>query len=117
MTATGLAGGAQVASTLSDGCLGNVPMSPQHVLEITGPMANLTIMVQAHGADATLVVRIPDGTFRCNDDADGLNPLVRGPVGPGRVEVYVGAYNHDSTSAAYTVAFTEDAAAMPSAIP
>lgn len=117
MTATGLAGGAQLASTLSSGCLGNIPMSPQHVLNVVGPFANLTIMVDGHGADPTLVVRLPDGTFRCADDSDGLNPLVRGPVGPGRVEIYVGAYSTDSTSAAYTIAFTEDATAMPSAIP
>jgi hypothetical protein len=117
MTATGLAGGAQLASTLASGCLGNIPMSPQHILEVTAPMGNLTIMVNAHGADATLVVRMPDGTFRCNDDTDGLNPVVTGPVGPGRVEIYVGAYSTDSTSSAYTVGFAESPTAMPSSMP
>lgn len=116
MTATGLAGGAQLASTLASGCLGNVPMSPQHVLDVTAPFSSLTITVRSSG-DTTLVVRMPDGTFRCNDDSDGLNPMVSGPVGAGRVEIYVGAYSSDATAASYTMSVSEVPTAPPTVAP
>jgi hypothetical protein len=114
--ATGNAGGLRDASGMGAGCLGNIPESPQHVLNVSGALPNLTIMVNGGSSDTTLVVHLPDGSYRCNDDTDGLNPVVVGPVGAGTVEVFVGSYSHDSTAAAYTIGFSPDAAATPTAV-
>lgn len=114
-TATGNAGGLRDATGMGDGCLGNIPEAPQHVLNVSAALPNLTIMVNSRGADSTLVVHLPDGSYRCNDDSDGLNPVVSGPVGAGTVEVFVGSYSHDSTATSYTIGFTPDATAVPSA--
>lgn len=114
--ATGNAGGLRDASGLGDGCLGNIPESPQHVLNVSAALPNLTILVNGGSSDTTLVVHLPDGSYRCNDDTDGLNPVVSGPVGAGTVEVFVGSYSHDSTAASYTIGFSPDASAMPTAV-
>ena len=114
--ATGNAGGLRDAAGMGDGCLGNIPEAPQHILNVSAALPNLTIMVNGNSADTTLVVHLPDGTYRCNDDTDGLNPVVTGPVGAGNVEVFVGSYSHDSTAASYIIGFSPDATALPSSL-
>ena len=42
--------------------------------------------------DITLVVHRPDGTFLCNDDSEGFNPMVEGNFSPGRYRVWIGSY-------------------------
>lgn len=51
-------------------------------------------------ADTTLIVNMPDGTWRCNDDANNstLNPRVFLPEGQsGRYSIWVGTYQYDSS--------------------
>ena len=48
--------GATDASTLNPACLGMIPSSPQHTVNVTGPIPNLRIMVRSN-ADTTLVDR------------------------------------------------------------
>lgn len=115
-TQSGMALGATDASTLNPSCIGLIPNEPQHTVNVTGPIPNLRIMVNSFGQDTTLVVRLPDGSYRCNDDTDGLNPLVEGPVGVGTVQVFVGAYSTDSAGTLYTIGFTEQAGTMPSSL-
>ncbi len=114
-TQSGIALGVTDASTLNPACIGNIPSSPQHTVNVTAPIPNLRIMVRSD-ADTTLVVRLPDGSYRCNADTDGLNPLVEGPVGVGTVEVFVGAYSTDSAGTIYTIGFTEQPGTMPSSL-
>jgi hypothetical protein len=60
-------------------------------------------------ADTTLLVNMPDASWRCNDDAVGLNPVVDIPVGAvqtGQYDIWVGTYN-PGTSQAATMYFTE----------
>lgn len=116
--ATGNAGGSgmRAASEVDASCAGYIGGSPQHILAVSAALPNLTVMVNGGDADTTLVVHLPDGTYRCNDDTDGLNPVVSGPVGAGNVEIFVGAYSMDSVAAAYTIGFTPDATALPSSM-
>lgn len=115
-TQSGMALGVTDASTLNPSCVGLIPNDPQHTVNVTAPIPNLRIMVRSN-ADTTLVVRLPDGSYRCNDDTDGLNPLVEGPVGVGTVQVFVGAYSTDSAGTLYTIGFTEQPGTMPSSLP
>jgi hypothetical protein len=115
--ASGAAGGITDANTLNSECQGNIPLVAQHSLNVTAQVPNLTVMVNCPGGDTTLVVRRPDGTYLCNDDTEGRNPVVAGAFSPGTYEVFVGSYSHDSTGMNYTIGFTEAAGAMPSSLP
>jgi hypothetical protein len=42
--------------------------------------------------DTTLIVAHPDGTFSCNDDADGRNPRVTHALAAGEHRVWVGTF-------------------------
>mgnify|MGYP000216888359 FL=1 len=66
----GLAGGTLHARTLNETCGGWVDEVPNHVLVTTGAMAELRMFAHAE-EDITLVIRRPDGSFVCNDDAEG----------------------------------------------
>lgn len=74
-----LAGGNVDASTLNigDGCVGNIYTVPDALLQLNEPVSLLRAYFTAHlGGDTSLVVLKPDGTFACNDDAVGLDPVV-----------------------------------------
>jgi hypothetical protein len=99
-------------------CYGYLPIAPQHVLEVTAPISHLRIVVDTYAAstaagaygsvDSTLFVRVPGGGIWCDDDGDGdLQPMVEGPVLPGRVEIFVGAYSAAGTGARYKLGVTE----------
>ncbi|UJR79741.1 hypothetical protein [Sandaracinus amylolyticus] len=105
-TAAGTAGGPVAASTMSPDCRGFIAAQPNHILNATGQFANLRIVVSSP-SDTTLVVQRADGSFACNDDSDGLNPVVAGPFGPGQHRVWVGTYSATASGAAYTIGFTE----------
>jgi hypothetical protein len=115
-TVTGQAGGVVDASSFGSGCLGHIGSSPNHVLTVTGPIPYLRI-VAAAGEDITLVVRRPDGTYLCNDDTEGLNPMVEGQFVPGNYDVYVGSYSSEGQFASYRVGFSANQATMPSSLP
>jgi hypothetical protein len=116
-TASGSAGGITDATTLNSECRGNIPIVAQHSLNVTAQVPALTVMVNCPAGDTTLVIRRPDGTYLCNDDTEGYNPVVSGAFSPGTYEVFVGSYSHDSTGLSYTIGFTEAAGAMPSSLP
>jgi hypothetical protein len=105
-TATGTAGGPVPANTWSPDCRGYVAAAPNHVLNATGQFMNLRIVVSS-SADTTLVVRRADGMYVCNDDSEGLNPIVMGPFGPGQHQIWVGSYSPSSIGTPYTIGFTE----------
>ncbi|MBW4436398.1 MAG: hypothetical protein KME04_04650 [Pleurocapsa minor GSE-CHR-MK-17-07R] len=74
-----LAGGDIDAASLGIGadCVGNIYTIPDGRLELTSSTALLRAYFTAHeGGDTSLVVLKPDGTFVCNDDAVGLDPVV-----------------------------------------
>ena len=72
-------------------CVGNVaPEAPDVVVDWPG--GDLRVWVRA-GFDATLAVHRPDGTWACDDDTEGVLPVVDLPNAPaGRYAVWLGAF-------------------------
>ena len=106
--ARGQAGGPSEGRTMAPHvplCRGWVPAAPQHTITLTTPFERLRVIVNAQ-ADTTLLIRGPDGQYRCADDNDGLNPIVEGAFAPGSYQVYVGAYSQGA-STPYVIGLTE----------
>ena len=113
----GTAGGTLHARTLSPDCTGWVDEVPNHVLVTTGAMAELRVI--AHAAeDITLVIRRPDGSFVCNDDAEGTrgtDPMVRAEMPSGEHQIWVGA-NRAEEQPVYRLGFSELPNVVPSSL-
>lgn len=89
--------GQTAASTLKEGCNGFVGAAPDVTIHWSGEAEQLSYFVYSDG-DPVLVVRQPDGSILCNDDA-GLattQPLVvvKTPA-EGAYEIFVGAARRD----------------------
>lgn len=107
-TMTGTAGGTIRANTFDPTCNGgNIPTAPQHTMTLADDFQNLKIMVNS-SRDTTLVIRDPQGGYRCNDDGtnEGLNPAIEGAFAAGTYQVWVGTFSVGSTPR-YTIGFTE----------
>ncbi|HEY0325482.1 MAG TPA: hypothetical protein VGC46_05820 [Allosphingosinicella sp.] len=96
------AGGDRDAQNLSSSCRGFVTNAPDVRLHFDAGSLPLIISV-ASGADTTLIVNAPDGSYYCDDDGgvNGLNPAVRfnRPMS-GRYEIWVGTYSSGTTQPA-----------------
>jgi hypothetical protein len=113
---TGTAGGPRDAETLDETCRGYIAGAPSHVLKVDAPVSGLRVLVAMRG-DATLVIELADGRYLCNDDAEGLNPILTGPFPTGRHRVWVGTYSETPPGGvAYTIAFTADPSVSTTAI-
>ena len=93
-----LAGGAVDASRHGGDCRGHVGLVPHFRVSLVDARP---VRFMAQGAqDLTLVVRGPSGQWWCNDDSDGLNPMVElAGHSPGVYSFYVGTYGTDRTPA------------------
>lgn len=91
-----LAGGTNDASALGTGCLGFIATAPDVDFYYTaGDTYPLNIYVTSD-EDTTLAVNLPDGSWVCNDDAEGLNPLLNfATPASGLYNIYVGSYYQD----------------------
>jgi serine protease Do len=93
------AGGSVDVEYLGGSCLGFAGRAPDFQLDWSGPSDELRIFFEADSDDddPTLIVRAPDGSFVCNDDADesaALNPMLRLPNPPnGRYSIWVGTFD------------------------
>lgn len=110
-------GGNRRASSLAEGCLGYVSLAPTYIFNHvpSDPSAALRFSVDAPN-DTTLLVQLPNGEFRCDDDSgDHLNPelIIANPeFGPYRI--WVGAYPGASlTQAVLSVGAAVSAAPAP----
>ncbi len=84
------------ALRLGDNCLGYAASDPDFVIHLDGDFSRITFLV-ASDADTTLVISLPDGSYACNDDANGLNPaLVFFNPPPGAYRVWIGSYAPDA---------------------
>ncbi len=110
----GTSGGATSAATFSAGCNGYVATQPDHIFTAGGAFGNLRIMAKSTG-DITLVVRMPDGTFRCNDDHEGTDPLISGNFPAGTYGIWIGSYQ-SGTNSPYTIGFSELSSINPSSL-
>jgi hypothetical protein len=115
-TETGHAIGVNDASGFGEGCIGRVPASPSHVLNVTAALPYLRVVANGGSNDITLVIQKPDGSYLCNDDSDGLNPMIEGAFAAGEYKVFIGNYSTDDAGAAYKVGFTTQNSVTPSTI-
>ncbi|MCB9621236.1 MAG: hypothetical protein H6724_17480 [Sandaracinus sp.] len=104
-TASGTSGGSIDASTWQAGCNGFVTQQPDHLFVASTAFANLRVMAHSQG-DVTLVVQKPDGTYVCNDDGEGTDPIVEAAFPAGTYKVWIGSYQA-GTNSPYTLGFTE----------
>lgn len=99
-------------------CGGLVSIKPDYAFDWSGDAKALNVLVEANG-DTTLLVRTPDGTFLCADDADGsnnLNPLLAiAKPAAGRYLVWVGRVD-PSKPVTGKLTLTEAAGVKPKAL-
>ena len=99
-------------------CGGLVSIAPNYAFDWSGDAKALNLLVEANG-DTTLLVRTPDGSFLCADDADGsnnLNPLLAIPEpAAGRYLVWIGRVDPGKPVTGM-LTLTEAADAMPKAL-
>lgn len=112
--APGITGGSMDASTLEAGCIGGIGSAPHFHLEAQRDFASLSILVTSDG-DTTLVVQRPNGTYLCNDDTEGLNPVVRGHFPAGTYRIWVGHYD-SSAAPRFRLGISEDPSILPSGL-
>jgi serine protease Do len=97
------------ALDLGIGCVGFTGAEPDFRLEWSGDSSQLRLFVMAD-TDTTLIVRAPNGAFRCNDDFPGSrNPLVEfARPDDGTYSVWIGSFREGETGvgALYTTEFS-----------
>jgi hypothetical protein len=102
----GVSGGELNATRLGGDCRGWIAGRPDHIVTLQSNFNFFRVFVNSD-SDTTLVIRLPNGRFVCNDDANGLNPAVtRNRWRRGTYRVWVGSYAEGDNSR-YTVGFTE----------
>lgn len=109
---SGTSGGSASAADLSADCTGQISASPDHLLVAGGTFTSLRVMAHSE-TDLTLVIERPDGTYLCNDDGEGDDPIVEGTFAAGTYKIWVGSYNAD-TNGRYTLGISEMPEPMPS---
>ncbi|MBX3429436.1 MAG: peptidase S1 [Hyphomonadaceae bacterium] len=92
-----LAGGGYDASQIS-GCVGWVATAPDYRVNFTAGSAGLPLIFSVQSdADTTLVINDAQGNWVCNDDTDGLNPVVRFDTpASGQYDVWLGTFAEGS---------------------
>ncbi len=81
---------------LADNCLGYAASDPDVLVELAAGFDRITFLV-ASAEDTTLIVNLPNGSWSCNDDSNGLNPaLVYHNVIPGAYRIWIGSYAPDT---------------------
>jgi len=85
-----------VALSLGSDCTGYINDVPDYRMTWAGQAAMLRLFFVSEG-DTTLVIRAPGGKYACNDDFDGLNPLVQlSNPDDGVYDIWVGSYEADA---------------------
>ncbi|MCX7808125.1 MAG: hypothetical protein N2515_05925, partial [Deltaproteobacteria bacterium] len=97
------AGGNDEGGTRGSPCHGFFPEEPQIVLEVQG--STPSIQITAHSSsDTLLAIRLPNGTFFCDDDGGGgVNPAITLNSAMGRYEVFVGTFQREDQGTPATV--------------
>ncbi len=98
---TGEPGGRRNASSEIDrSCVGYISRRPNHRIRLASDMDNFALRIESD-QDTTLVVR-NGRDVRCNDDSDGLNPVLDGSWSAGSYDIFVGNY-HSGRSGEYVL--------------
>jgi len=84
-------GGSVDASRLGGACVGMIASAPDYEFTYTAGSFPLSFGVVSNG-DTSLVINGPDGRWYCNDDAQGLNPILTwGRPQSGSYDIWVGS--------------------------
>jgi len=84
-------------SRIAASCRGHFGRAPHARLRLR--QHSVVGVTTASNADLTMALRMPDGSFRCDDDhGEGMNPLIQGAFDPGDYGVWIGAFNADATT-------------------
>lgn len=112
----GVAGGPMMLSTLGSSCLGHAGPTPSHHVTLEGeaPRRLRLMAFPPGGQDLTLAVRGPDGGMYCNDDSDGLSPMIEETLAPGEYDVWVGTYGAGMGGVPYDFGVTANLSVTPS---
>ena len=91
-------GGSIDASRLGGRCVGMIASAPDYEFTYTAGSFPLSFGVVSDG-DTSLVINGPDGRWYCNDDSQGLNPVLSwGRPPSGSYDVWVGAVGEPASS-------------------
>ncbi len=91
-------GGPIDASRLGGACVGMIARAPDYEFTYTAGSFPLSFGVVSNG-DTSLVINGPDGRWYCNDDAQGLNPILTwGRPASGSYDIWVGAVGEGASS-------------------
>lgn len=78
--------------SLGDNCLGYAAADPDFVVALAAGFERVTFLV-ASAEDTTLIMNLPNGSWSCNDDTNGLNPaLIYHNATPGDYQIWIGSY-------------------------
>ncbi len=81
---------------LGDNCLGYAARDPDFLIELAGEFNRITFLI-ASSEDSTLIMNLPNRSWACNDDANGLNPaLVLHNAPPGPYRLWIGSYSAET---------------------
>ncbi|MGV8840454.1 MAG: hypothetical protein ACWA6X_09140 [Bauldia sp.] len=93
------AGGGIDAYTVDPACRGYIATAPDYQISYTSGTYPLIISVLSQ-SDTTLVINGPNGAWYCNDDTNGLNPVVRFDTpATGTYDIWVGTYGNENAPA------------------
>ncbi len=91
-------GGSNDATVLGGSCVGQISDSPDVVVNFNASGGRLAFQVVSRG-DTSLVINGPDGRYYCDDDSNGLNPVLDWSNAPsGQYDIWIGAVG-DAASA------------------
>lgn len=97
-------GGSNEAYNISQSCVGSIANSPDVNVYFNSNGGRLAFGVYSQG-DTSLVINGPDGRYYCNDDTNGLNPvLIWGNAPSGTYNIWVGAVGNGASA---TLVITE----------
>lgn len=84
-------GGPEDASDLGGSCVGAIASSADVVVNFNSAGGTLSFSFVSDG-DTSLVINGPDGRYYCNDDTNGLDPVLTWRNAPsGQYDVWIGA--------------------------
>lgn len=103
------AGGTIEATRADDDCnAGYIAQRASFTLRYTAGSLPLYIGATSADADTTIAVRAPDGQWYCNDDSNGLDPMVSWETPrSGRYQIWVGRFATEGETAAATLYVSE----------
>lgn len=94
-------GGSVDASRLGGSCVGMIASAPDYEFTYTAGSFPLRFGVTSDG-DTSLVINGPDGRWYCNDDAEGLNPILTwGRPPSGSYDIWIGAVGQAASATLY----------------